>query len=257
MPSARCSAGPEALVIVPNRAAVRQIDRTVSRSPDGGPRFLTRDELYDELHARLGGPRRLTAFEREAIAQSAAVQAANAAPELPFRVRPGLVAEMLKFYDHLRRQSQAAARFGELIEQAIGTDTSSDRGRSDASADAVPRARLCRVQERATASGAYDEHLLRARLIEKPLSAPPARMVVTVADWIADPDGLFVADFDLLARMPGVESIEIITTEATLASGFHQRLHEWLPGLEETTDGDASGQPAARPFLERACRRAA
>jgi RecB family exonuclease len=243
----RCSARPEALVIVPNRAAARQIERAFSRSPDGCPRFLTRDELYDELHARLDGPRRLTAFEREAIAQSAAVQAANAAPELPFRVRPGLVAEMLKFYDQLRRQSQAVARFGELIAQAIGADTSADRGAERMLQQTRFLARaFTAYEECAAASGAFDEHLLRARVIEKPLSPPPAHIVVTVADWIADPAGLFVADFDLLARMPGVETIDIITTEATLASGFHQRLHEWLPGLEETADGDA---PAARPVL--------
>ena len=246
----RCSARPEALVIVPNRAAGRQIERTVSRSPDGFPRFLTRDELYDELHARLGGPRRLTAFEREAIAQSAAVRAANAGPELPFRVRPGLVAEMLKFYDQLRRQSQALARFGELIEQAIGTDASADRGAERMLQQTRFLAHaFAAYEESATASGKFDEHLLRARLIEQPLRPPPAHIVVTVADWIADPAGLFVADFDLLARMPDVETIDIITTEATLASGFHQRLHEWLPGLEETADGNASGQPAVRPVL--------
>ena len=246
----RCSARPDALVIVPNRAAVRQAERTVAPSASGTPRFLTRDEWYDELHARLGGPRRLTASEREAIAQAAAVQAANAAPDLPFRVRPGLVAEMQRFYDQLRRQSQAVARFGELLEQAIGTDPSADRGAERMLQQTRFLARAFAVyEERAKASGAFDEHLLRARLIEKPISPPPAHIVVTVADWIADPDGLFVADFDLLARMPGVQTIDIIATEATLASGFHQRLHEWLPGLEETTDGDASEQPAARPFL--------
>ena len=33
-------------------------------------------------------------------------------------------------------------------------------------------------------------------------------------DWIADPDGCSSADFDLLARMPGLESIDIVCTEA-------------------------------------------
>ena len=246
----RCSAGPDALVIVPNRAAVRQAERTVAPLASGNPRFLTRDEWYDELHARLGGPRRLTAFEREAIAQAAAVQAAHEAPDLPFRVRPGLVAELQRFYDQLRRQSQAVARFGELLEQAIGTDPAADRGAERMLQQTRFLARaFAEYEERAKASGAFDEHLLRARLIEKPLSRPPAHIVVTVADWIADPDGLFVADFDLLARMSGVQTIDIIATEGTLASGFHQRLHEWLPGLEETNDGDAFGQPAARPFL--------
>ena len=246
----RCSARPDALVIVPNRAAVRQLERTVAPSASGSPRFLTRDEWYAHLHARLGGPRRLTASEREAIAQAAAVQAAGTAPDLPFRIRPGLVAEMQRFYDQLRRQSQAVARFGELLEEAIGTDPSADRGAERMLQQTRFLARaFAGYEERAKASGAFDEHLLRARLIEGPLSPPPAHIVVTVADWIADPDGLFVADFDLLARMPGVQTIDIISTEATLASGFHQRLHEWLPGLEETTDGVRFEQPAARPRL--------
>jgi len=244
----RCSDRPGALVVVPNRAAVRQIERPVAQRPSGR-RFLTRDELYDELHRRLGGPRRLTALEREAIAQAAALEAASAAPDLPFRVRPGLVAEMLKFYDQLRRQSQAVARFGELIEQAIGHDTAADRGAERMLQQTRFLARaFAEYEERARMSGAYDEHLLRARLVERPLSPVAAHIVVTVADWIADPDGLFVADFDLLARMPGVDTIDIISTEATLGSGFHQRLHEWLPGLDETT-GETFGQPAARPFL--------
>jgi RecB family exonuclease len=244
----RYSDRPGALVVVPNRAAVRQIERTVAQPPSGR-RFLTRDELYDELHRRLGGPRRLTALEREAIAQAAALEAASAAPDLPFRVRPGLVAELLKFYDQLRRQSQAVARFGELIEQAIGHETAADRGAGRMLQQTRFLARaFAEYEERARVSGAYDEHLLRARLVERPFSPVAAHIVVTVADWIADPDGLFVADFDLLARMPGVDTIDIISTEATLGSGFHQRLHEWLPGLEETT-GETFGQPAARPFL--------
>src|SRR6185295_14503570 len=59
-------------------------------------------------------------------------------------------------------------------------------------------------------------------------------VVVTVADWIADAEGLYAADFDLLARIPGLESLDVIATEAILGSGFHERLHNWLPGIEET-----------------------
>src|SRR5687768_7650063 len=77
--------------------------------------------------------------------------------------------------------------------------------------------------------------------------SPPYRhIVVTVPDWIADPDGLFVADFDLLTRMPGVEAIDVVCTETVLESGFHQRLHDWLPGLEEVEGHDAA---RVRPVL--------
>ena len=62
---------------------------------------------------------------------------------------------------------------------------------------------------------------------------PLRHVVVTVADWIADPDGLFVADFDLLSRLPGLERIDIVVTEAVLGSGFHERVHDWWPGIDE------------------------
>ena len=82
-----------------------------------------------------------------------------------------------------------------------------------------------------------DEHLLRERLLSNPGAATVStglkHVVVTVADWIADPAGLFVADFDLLARLPGLETLDLVCTEAVLGSGFHERIHNWWPGLEE------------------------
>ena len=240
-----------AVVVVPNRAAAGQIERTVARKAPERALFLTRDELYEELTSRLHAPRRLTPFEREAIAQAAALDAASATPDLPFRVRPGLVTEMLKFYDQLRRQSQSVERFSELIEESIGGETTGDRGaeRMLRQTRFIERA-MSGYEARASASGCWDEHLLRTHLVEVPVNPPVRHIVVTVGDWIADPDGLFVADFDLLARMPGVETIDIVCTEATLGSGFHQRLHEWLPGLEEATgDGIAGERPQERPVL--------
>ena len=69
-------------------------------------------------------------------------------------------------------------------------------------------------------------------------------MVVGVADWIADPDGLFAVDFDLLTRIPGLEELDIVATSGLLASGFEQRLHDWLPGLD-TVDADSLGLRAS------------
>ena len=138
---------PDTIVIVPNRAAARQLARSFTRSTPQPALVLTRDELYVELHARIAAPRRLTAYEREAIAQSAALDASQAIPDLPFRVRPGLVAEMVKLYDQLRRQSQTLERFGELIEQAIGGETRCrSRRRADASPDPFHPARADAVR---------------------------------------------------------------------------------------------------------------
>ena len=71
-------------------------------------------------------------------------------------------------------------------------------------------------------------------------------VVVTVPDWIADPDGLFVADFDLLARIARPPTIDIVCTEAVLGSGFHERLHGWWPGLDELDGHRPGGREVAR-----------
>jgi len=53
--------------------------------------------------------------------------------------------------------------------------------------------------------------------------------------------GLYVADFDLLTRLPGLLKLDAVSTERVLASGFHERLHTWWPGLEEVhVDATAS-----------------
>jgi RecB family exonuclease len=209
----------------------------------------TRDELYDLLHARLSDPpRRLTALERDVMAQAAARAAAAQTPDLAFQLRPGLVAEMLRFYDQLRRQSQQVKRFRELIDEALGSD------------DLDRAAERMRVQTRflagafaeyerlAAASNACDEHALRDRLIAEPAAHPVRRIVVTIPDWIADGEGLYVADFDLLARIPGLERLDIVCTDRVLATGFHERLHNWLPGLDERGLG-IGDWGLARPVL--------
>jgi RecB family exonuclease len=59
-------------------------------------------------------------------------------------------------------------------------------------------------------------------------------LIVTVADQVADRRGLWTADFDLFARMPGVGAIDVVATEALLESGYYLRLHDdLLPGIED------------------------
>ena len=77
----------DALVVVPTRGAARLLQRNVSAEAD----VVTRDELYDRLHSRLADPpRRLSALERDVMAQAAA-RASAARGELSFRLRPGLM----------------------------------------------------------------------------------------------------------------------------------------------------------------------
>jgi hypothetical protein len=47
-------------------------------------------------------------------------------------------------------------------------------------------------------------------------------------DWIADPAGLFVADFDLLARLPGLETLDLVCT-AGCAARIAGRAFGWQP----------------------------
>jgi RecB family exonuclease len=250
------AASPDACaVLMPNHAAAQLLECGAGLSGlpfSDGPPSVTRDELFALLRHRLpAAPRLLTPFERDAMAQAAAAEAAAAVPDLSFRVRPGLVSEVLRFYDQLRRHGQTVRRFAELINDALAGGATIDRGtrRMLLLTDFLERT-FAGYESRAAGSGALDEHLLRARLLTAPAGAPLRHLIVTVADWIADPDGLFVADYDLLARMPGLEQIDVICPEPTLRSGFHQRLHDWLPGIEEVSGTAVAGEgPRVRPTL--------
>jgi RecB family exonuclease len=232
---------PGAVLVVPTRGAARLLEkcaRPPSPEKGDGPAFVIRDELYDRLHARLANPpRRLTALERDVMAQAAARASAAKTPDLAFHLRPGLIAEMLRFYDQLRRQSQQVNRFEELIGEALGSDDL-DRAAERMRVQTRFLAGAFREYERlAAASGGCDEHMLRDRLIAEAAADPIRHIVITVPDWIADAEGLFVADFDLLTRIPGLDQLDIVCTERVLGSGFHERLHTWWPGLEETGVG--------------------
>ena len=191
--------------------------------------------MYDRLQGRLADPpRRLTSLERDVMAQAAARATAARGQELSFQLRPGLIAEMLRFYDQLRRLSQQVNRFEELIEEALGNDEV-DRAAQRMRIQTRFLAGAFRDYERRVReSGGCDEHTLRERLMAEPAADPVRRVIVTMPDWIADAAGLYQADFDLLTRIPGLESLDIVSTERVLASGFHERLHNWWPGLEET-----------------------
>jgi len=109
-------------------------------------------------------------------------------------LRPGLVAETLRFYDQLRRQSRTIHRFEELLEETLGTDAEDDRGAARMLAQTRFLAATFRGYERRVIeSGACDEHVLRDRLMAEPSPNPIRDIVVSVGDWISDPNGLFLA----------------------------------------------------------------
>ncbi|HVJ28559.1 MAG TPA: PD-(D/E)XK nuclease family protein, partial [Vicinamibacterales bacterium] len=95
------------------------------------------------------------------------------------------------------------------------------------------------------ATGSIDEHGLRALLLQTdaPVQRAYDHIIVTVPDQSADHRGLYATDFDLLTRLAGIARIHVVATENRLASGFHERIHNLLPGIEEERFGEAAPAP--------------
>ncbi|MEX1127633.1 MAG: PD-(D/E)XK nuclease family protein [Vicinamibacterales bacterium] len=241
-------------VLVPSRGAADELRRSLENAMLTGeapalllPDLVTRAELYQRLHAALpGAPPLLTAPEREVLLRRAARDAAAAGAEPPFRLRPGLIVQMLDFYDELRRREQTLDDFERLATGRLAPSAEIDRG-----AERLLRQTefLCaafgRFERACAETGAVDEHGLRAILLDP--AAPPQQafdhVVITIADQAADPRGLHATDFDLLTRLGGITRIDVVATEHRLASGFHERIHELLPGIEEERFGEAAPPP--------------
>ena len=243
-------------IVVPSRSAAEALRETIETRclADSRavliPDLITRDELYQRLHAqRPDLPRRLTEFEREVIFRRSAMDIAAQGTPAPFSLRAGLILEILSFYDQLRRRNRSVAAFERLATSTLEPSADIDRG-----ADRLLKltrflaAAFTTFEERIGATGGIDEHGLRARLIDAASAdAPPAfrHIIVTVADQAAEPRGLWPCDYDVLTRLPRVERVDVIATENLLASGFHQRIHDSLPGIEE----EIFAQPAPLPVL--------
>lgn len=242
-------------VLVPTRAAAGQLRRTIEGAAMRSgrcavvlPDLFTRADWYERLRAVLP-VRWLTAIEREAMLQAAAHAAITDGIVPPFRLRPALVGEMLALYDELRRHQQRVDDFERLLIEELEPRAPIDRGaermlRQTAFLAAAFRTYEARVRE----SGAWDEHLLRAALIESASPLPHARIIVAVGDRGVERGGLWPADFDLLSRAPGLQLIEVLVTEEQLAAGFHERVHALFPGIEEVRL-DHSAPPLDRRTL--------
>ena len=229
-------------VIVPSRSAADQLSAD-GEGPE--PEILTREEFYARLRERLPGPpNALTAFDREVLLRRSAhaVHAAGIAP--PFNLRPGLVREILALYDALRRQHRTIADFDRLMIDALEAGADHDRGAARLLAQTrFLSAAFERFEEALSGATGADEHRVRALVLAA--TRPIYRQViVTVADQAADARGLWTADFDLLARMPFLESIDVVATEAVLEAGYHRRLHESaLPGIADVRFEPRSEEP--------------
>ena len=243
-----------ASVIVPTHAAATELRRTLENVLllERGlttvllPDLVTRESFYARLAVRLpGAPPRLDDFEREVLLRMAArsVEASGIRP--PFRLRPGLIVEILDFYDRLRRSHRTIDDFHRLVSGELSPVAETDRGAERLLGQAeFLAAAFAEFEKRTAESGRADEHAIRRLLLERAGEPAIEHVIVAVADQAADARGLWAADFDLLARMPGLGRVDVVATERLLASGFHQRLHEnHLPGIEETRMGVESPGP--------------
>jgi RecB family exonuclease len=230
--------------------------------PDAGataialPRLLTRGGLYHLLGEGLGVAA-IDPIGREVLAGAVAREVAATGPAPPFAVRPPLIAAMIDLYDALRRNRRTIDDFERLVGTALESGASFDRGAARLLEETRFLTAAFRGYDAAlAAAGLVDEHGLRLRALARDAADTPLTSVVlAVADVAAGPDGLWPADFDLLTRLPGLESLTVVATEAMLGSGFLARLLDTLPDVEVIAfAGEAPPAPVAlavdgRPLL--------
>jgi RecB family exonuclease len=187
----------------------------------------------------------LTEAEREVLMGVACRCAEQEGVLPPFRLRPGLVAEILDFYDTVHRHGRDVDTFERLALGMLEPGAADDRGAERLVVQTKFLARAFHHFERLREdTGSADEHILQRELIACAAPRPWRHVVVTVADRTSDIHGLFAADWDLLARLPGLERLDVLATDGTIAGAFHERIHQLLPGLEEVRPAEGvSHQP--------------
>lgn len=242
----------DTFVLVATRAAGEQLRRTLEDrllTPETPSRLFpwigTREDLYDALARRL--PDRvswLTAFERDTLLGAAARDAEDTGMRPPFDLRPALVGEMLALYDYIRRQQRTVADFDRLVSAELEAAADSDRG----AAQLLEQTRFLVAafdgyDRRLAESGVGDEHTLRTHLLETPFSKPIRHIIVTVGDRLSDAHGLWPADVALLTTIGGLERIDVLSTDAVLASGYIDRLRLAFVGIEEDSFSEIRGAP--------------
>ena len=237
------------VVVTPTREATRQLHRTfAAEGVDSRPAVLvTRNEWYAWLRERADScPPLLTPVQREILSGAAAADAVAAGCPPPFRLRPGIVAALLAFYDRLLRHGRTIDAFERLMVEELEPSAGLDRGARRLLLQTRFLVAAFRAYERRLdAVAGLDEHRLRERLLAANTSPPVAEILVTVPDQVAHAAGLYPADFDLLTRLPRLARVTVIATDAVLDSGYRERLDDLLPGLAEDRVQPDTGRPSA------------
>src|SRR5262249_46815619 len=150
-----------------------------------------------------------------------------------------LIAEMLALYDHVRRLGRTIDDFDRLLSGELEPAAESDRGAQQLLEQTRFLATSFRIYEdQVAASQSLSEHALRAQLAALASPPPLRHLVLAVGDRTFDPDGYWPADVTLITTLPGLERIDILSTEGVLESGFEDRLRlafvEFEAGQEAT-----------------------
>lgn len=228
------------LVVIPTRAAASLLTTALERSTvlDGSaivhPEFVTSREL-PAAFAQRAVPN-LTGARPEAreVLMGVACRSAALSHPPPFSVRPGLVAEMLAFYDALQRRRRDVSTFERLALGRLEPGADYDRG-----AERLTRqtrfmvAAFTAFEQLSVDRGLIDDRVLREIAMTTSARQPWQHVVVTVGDESRDRRGLSSADWDLLARVPDLERLDVVVTDRQLAGEWHEHIHQLLPGLEE------------------------
>jgi RecB family exonuclease len=228
------------LVLVPTRAAAEQLRRGLEESGLSDPAtlilpdFVTVSELVPAFAQRLAEPLPvLSEAEREALLGVACRAARAAGVEPPFRLRPGLVTEMLRFYDTLRLNQKSVDVFERLALGLLEPGAGDDRGAERLVRQTRFLVAAFRVFEQRGAAAGVDQHGVLQRVVETAAARPYRHAIVAVADRAFDSHGLAPAHWDLLARVPGLERLDVVVTDRLIAGAFHEAVHRILPGIEE------------------------
>ena len=242
------------LILVPTRAAAELLRQTLEaaaiRQPGQAlilPDIVTREDWLDRMRAALpDAPPLLSRLARErSLAHAAhAAAARRMVGGSPFELRPGLIAAMLDLYDELKRRQQSVRRFTRALFGELDTVKGTDRG----SEGLIHQTTFLGVaflgyERRVVASGKWDEHLLRRRLLERQPRLPFDDIIVAVADHPADPKGLWPADFDLLGRLTAIAALDVVVTDELHDAGFRERVERELPEIEEVRVASPGTQP--------------
>ncbi|RPH58183.1 MAG: hypothetical protein EHM89_12810, partial [Acidobacteria bacterium] len=128
-------------VLVPSHAAAGQLRQTLEALVIGGndnvetgttlvlPDLLTRQDWYRQLHERLTTPPPLLDdLEREVLMGAAARASEEEGIRAPFKLRPGLITEIVRLYDELGRVRKTIDQFERLMVQDLEGESEVDRG---------------------------------------------------------------------------------------------------------------------------------